>query len=410
MRVIDLALKDLSQLVRDWKSAAFLVAMPIIFTLMLAFVFGGGGGEEDPRLPVGFLDRDGGSVLSGSLLDLLNTSEVIRPKVLEESDADDVEKMVQDEDLAAVVIVPAGYSEHLLASAADARLTVIVDQASTAGMTAQNEIRTATARVAGAVQTAYLSTEAFEGQAGFADKVARQQFFDQTLDKAIAAWEDPPLTVAATQSGAIAEEEGGTGYEASNAAHSSAGTMVQFAIAGLIGAAEILVLERKSRTLQRLLTTAISRFEIILGHFLAMFVMILVQLVILIAFGQLALGVDYVREPLAILLVMVTLALWAASLGLLIGALAKTEEQVLIYSLIPMFVLAGLGGAWVPLEFTPEAFQTVGHLTPTAWAMDGFENVVVRGLGLDSVLLPAGILLAYAIVFFAIAVWRISGE
>jgi ABC-2 type transport system permease protein len=141
-----------------------------------------------------------------------------------------------------------------------------------------------------------------------------------------------------------------------------------------------------------------------------MFVMILMQLVILVAFGQLALGVGYMREPLGILLMMVTLALWAASLGLLIGAFAKTEEQVVIYSLIPMFVLSGLGGAWMPLEFTPEAFQTVGHLTPTAWAIDGFENVIVRGLGLDSVLLPAGILLAYAIVFFAIAVWRFEFE
>jgi ABC-2 type transport system permease protein len=410
MRVIDLALKDLSQLVRDWKSAAFLVGMPIIFTIMFTFVFGGAGEQEDPRLPVGFLDQDGGSVLSGSLLDLLNTSDVIRPDVLGESHADDVEKMVQDGDLAAVVIVPPRYGEQLQASTTDARLTVLVDEASPAGMTVQNEVQAAAARVVGAVQMAHLSTEAFEGQAGFADNAARRLFFDEALDRAIAAWEDPPLTVAMTQSGAIAEEDGGSEYEAGSAAHSSAGIMVQFAIAGLIGAAEILVLERKSRTLQRLLTTAITRFEIILGHSLAMFVMILVQLVILVAFGQLALGVDYMREPLGILLVMVTLALWAASLGLLIGTFARTEEQVIIYSLIPMFVLSGLGGAWMPLEFTPEAFQTVGHLTPTAWAIDGFENVIVRGLGLDSVLLPAGILLAYAIVFFAIAVWRFKFE
>jgi ABC-type Na+ efflux pump permease subunit len=155
MRVIDLALKDLSQLTRDWKSAAFLVVMPIVFTIMFSFVFGGAGGEEDPRLPVGFLDRDSGSVLSGSLLDLLKASDVIRPEVLAESDGKDVEKMVQDEDLAAVVIVPSGYGEHLRASAVDGRLTVLVGETSTAGMTAQSEIQAAAARVAGAVQTAH---------------------------------------------------------------------------------------------------------------------------------------------------------------------------------------------------------------------------------------------------------------
>ena len=69
-----------------------------------------------------------------------------------------------------------------------------------------------------------------------------------------------------------------------------------------------------------------------------------------------------------------------------------------------------MGGAWVPLEFTSETFQTIGHLMPTAWAMDGFENIVIRGLGLESVLLPAAIMLAYAVVLFALAVWRFSFE
>jgi len=42
--------------------------------------------------------------------------------------------------------------------------------------------------------------------------------------------------------------------------------------------------------------------------------------------------------------------------------------------------------------------------------MDGFQNIILRGLGLDSVLLPAGILLVYAVVFFGLAVWRFRFE
>jgi hypothetical protein len=34
------------------------------------------------------------------------------------------------------------------------------------------------------------------------------------------------------------------------------------------------------------------------------------------------------------------------------------------------------------------ALSAVGHAMPTAWAMDGFQNVVVQGLGLRSVMLP----------------------
>jgi ABC-2 type transport system permease protein len=71
-----------------------------------------------------------------------------------------------------------------------------------------------------------------------------------------------------------------------------------------------------------------------------------------------------------------------------------------------MFVFSGLGGAWVPLEFTGATFKAIGHLSPVAWAMDGFENIVARGLGFESVLLPAAALIGYAVFFFILAVWR----
>jgi ABC-2 type transport system permease protein len=186
--------------------------------------------------------------------------------------------------------------------------------------------------------------------------------------------------------------------------------MVQFAMAGLIGAAEVLVLERKSGALRRLLTTAISRLEIILGHYLAMLVMIFVQLAILVAFGQIALDVPYLHAPLATLLMMAVTPLWAASLGLLIGIFGKTEDQVIILALVTMLALSALGGAWFPLDVAGKAFRTVGRLTPVAWAIDGFENVVIRGLGLESVLLPAAILLGFTAVFMAVAVWHFQFE
>ena len=81
-----------------------------------------------------------------------------------------------------------------------------------------------------------------------------------------------------------------------------------------------------------------------------------------------------------------------------------------MFSLIAMFLFSALGGAWFPLAIAGQTFAGVGHLLPTAWAMDGFQNIVVRGLGLGSVLLPAGILLAYTAAFFGLAVWRFRFE
>jgi ABC-2 type transport system permease protein len=186
--------------------------------------------------------------------------------------------------------------------------------------------------------------------------------------------------------------------------------MVQFAIAGLLGAAEVLVLERKSGSLRRLLTTPIRRYEVLLGHYLAMVIMIFTQFVILIVFAQVFLDVPYFSAPLATFLVALSTSAFAAALGLLISTLAKTSEQVVVFSLIPMFVLSGLGGAWVPLEFTGEAFQKVAYLTPLAWSMTAFKNIIERGQGLESVILPVLIVTGFAVAVFGLAVWRFKFE
>jgi ABC-2 type transport system permease protein len=138
--------------------------------------------------------------------------------------------------------------------------------------------------------------------------------------------------------------------------------------------------------------------------------MIFGQLVILVLFAQLFLDLNFYREPLATLLVMGAAAIFSASLGLLIGAVAKSEDQVVILGLIPMFILAGLGGAWVPLEFTPENFQKIARLTPLAWVIDGFQDIIIRGQGLETVWVAGAALLAYSMVLIALALWRFRFE
>jgi ABC-2 type transport system permease protein len=165
---------------------------------------------------------------------------------------------------------------------------------------------------------------------------------------------------------------------------SSPGILVQFAIFGLITSAQILVQERKTRTLQRLMTTAMKPWEIVAGHLLAMFGLVFLQTAMLVVFGQLALNVNYLREPLGTLLVSVALGLWVASMGLLIGVIAKADDQVILYSMVAMFLFSALGGTWFPLEAAGGAFASIGKWMPSAWAMNGYQNVLIRGLGLES--------------------------
>jgi ABC-2 type transport system permease protein len=392
-RIFDIALKDLAQFLRDYKTLMFLLLMPILFTLLFGYAFGGfSGNESDSRLPVGLINEDN-RWISDTFRDLLTESDLIRIVEDEGLTVSDLDRMVAEGDLAATIIIPSGYSKALLADRTS-RLIVIADTGTTTWTTVQAELLKLASRLDGAVRTATIMEE-LNGE-----RIPFVYGFESTLE----AWNDPPIAIRETTSSAL--EDVDEGIEA--LAHTAPGMMLQFAIAGLLTCATVIVNERKTRSLQRMLTTNTRRIQILLGHYLAIFLLIFVQFTMLIAFGQLILKINYLRIPEGTLLVAFSAALCIAGLGLLIGVLARSEEQAVTFSLIPMFVLSGLGGAWVPLEITGETFAAIGHLSPVAWAMDGFKNIIIRGFGLESVLVPCLALAGYALAFFLLAVLRLS--
>jgi ABC-2 type transport system permease protein len=92
------------------------------------------------------------------------------------------------------------------------------------------------------------------------------------------------------------------------------------------------------------------------------------------------------------------------------GAFVKTEGQANGLSIMLGMVMALLGGCWYPIELFPRVVQDVTRVLPTRWAMEGILNLALRGQGLENVLPHIGVLLAFALVGFAIGVWRFRYE
>lgn len=395
MRILELIRKDLSQIVRDWKSFVFLLAMPIVFTLFFGIIFGSTGGDN--RLAVGFVNLDPQGDLSLELPQWMEGTGAVRLVVL--SDEASAQAQVRDGKLAAAIVIPSGFSQRVWLGENDP-LTLVSDPARQNGQAALSTIQSAAKRMLGAVEAARLATGSISYRQPFANLKEEQTFRWERFQAAKADWQNTPLSIT------LQAASGSAPAIPSGFAQSSPGILVQFAIFGLITSAMLLVVERKTRTLQRLLTTSITRWQVIAGHTLAMFVVVFLQELILILLGQFAFGVNYLAAPGGTLLMMVSLAFWSASLGLLIGATSQVEEQVILWSLLAMFLFSALGGAWFPLEVAGPAFAQIGHLMPTAWAMDGFQNIILRGLGDASALLPAGILLGVGLLFLTVAGWR----
>jgi ABC-2 type transport system permease protein len=395
MRILDLALKDLSQMLRDKRSLLFLVAMPIVFTLFMGFAYRGStqsGEETDNRLPLALVDPDPDSRLNKMLFTRLDSSDSIRIVSMNEDDAMDA---FRKGGVAGVLKIPAGFSEQVEAGK-DAQLQLVAESGSASGQSLYQLLRVPISQLMSAVEVARISAEV----------QSKPDEYVPSVELAWSKWDENSKLSLVRVEQAVAEDPdsdwtGGNPYN-----QASPGIVVQFAIFGLITSAQILVQERKTRTLQRLMTTAMKPWEIVAGHMLAMFALTFLQTAMLVLFGQLALKVNYLQEPLGILLVSIALGLWVASMGLLIGVVAKADEQVILFSMIAMFLFSALGGTWFPLESAGGAFAAIGKAMPSAWAMNGYQNILIRGLGLESVWMAVGMLSAYALVFFVLAVWR----
>ena len=390
MRILYLALKDLSQILRDKMSILFLVLMPVVFTVIMSIAFRPSSSEA--VLKLGWANADPNGALSAHLRTLLEADGGVELVELDPAQFDSASERVRRGEWAGAVRVPADFSQLAL-SGSQPNLEVLADSASASGQAAAQITRTAFVRVMSAAQAA-LQT----GGAGDTREALLQR-----LQRAVDGWSDPALSVAVEKAAPPADSHSLADHPY---AQSSPGMIVQFTLFGLVSSAMIVVLERRGGTLQRLMTTSMPRSAVLAGHFLAMFVTILAQEILLVLFGQLALGLDYFSQPLAVGLILVALALWVASLGLLIGAAVKGQEQVILWAMVAMFVFSALGGAWFPLEGAGPAFAALGRVLPSAWAMTGFQNILLRGLGAQAALLPAAVLGGYALLFFSLAAWR----
>ena len=177
--------------------------------------------------------------------------------------------------------------------------------------------------------------------------------------------------------------------------------VMSIVLVGVVG----FVKERSNWTFQRLMMMPVHPAQIVAGKMLARFALGLIMYAVAFGFGAL-LGTHYGSAPLALLLVMAAFTLCCTAITLLLTSVIHSEQQAGVTLNLLVLIAAPLGGAWWPLEIVPPWMATIGHISPIAWAMDGFNAVIFFGGGVQDVLVPVAVLLAISAVIFAIAVRR----
>ena len=152
------------------------------------------------------------------------------------------------------------------------------------------------------------------------------------------------------------------------------------------------------------------------GKLLPNFLTALVQIVVIFAFGTLGLRllgatpVPLENAPLGVALVSILTALCASALGIVIAAIARTESQIGGMGMLVLWGMGLLGGCIAPAFLLDRYLGPLPKLVPQYWANRAFDDLLIRGLGLQDVALELAVLLGFTVLFFVIGLWRFDFE
>jgi ABC-2 type transport system permease protein len=153
--------------------------------------------------------------------------------------------------------------------------------------------------------------------------------------------------------------------------------------------------ERRSGTLERLLTLPLGKVPFLLGYALAFAAVAVVQALVASALVLGPLGLEVAGPWGALVLVAVLDSLLAVALGLFVSAFASSEFQAVQFMpaiVLPQLLLCGL---LVPRAQLPPVLEYVSDVLPLSYAVDAM-NEVSREASPD-LLLPVSVLVGFIV-------------
>ncbi len=182
--------------------------------------------------------------------------------------------------------------------------------------------------------------------------------------------------------------------------------LVLFTFITVLSGSVALILSRKLGISRRMLATPTRLSTVLIGESLGRFTVGMFQGLYIMLVSLVVFSVGW-GNPVAALLLLAAFTAVGAGAAMLMGAVFSNEQQAGGVAVIVALGLAALGGSMLPLELFPPTMQRIALVTPHAWALSGFAELVRHDGGIVDILPEVGVLLAYAAVLFALATWRL---
>ena len=383
MKSLIIVSSNLRRFMRDRSNIFFVFIFPLLLILVLGSFYGSG---FDTRL--GIVAQRTGDLADGLIRTLDETEAIVVQRF---DDRAAVVQAVERGELEAGLVLPADFE-----AATRTGSTVQLEFVARPGQQALSIRRTIDAAVAkqGAAVRA----------AGFVAQERAAAFDDALARAAIVA---PMVSGVEVTTSSAGEPSAFEQFDQFDLGAQQQLLLFMF-LTSLAGSAA-LIQTRRLGVARRMFATPTPVRSILLGEGLGRFAVALIQGVFIMLGTLLIFGVSW-GDPLSAAAILLVFGLIGSGAAMLMGATFRNDEQAGSLGVFLGLGLAALGGCMVPLQvmelFAPGMWQAA-HVTPHAWALEAFEEVVVNGGGLGDIMPFLGILLGYAAFFYALAVWRL---
>ena len=373
--ILRLALNDVRLTFRDRAAAFWLLALPIFLIWMFGRVMGGG---DAAAVSLAVIDRDGGWLAQAFAEELAGPN--VKLAVFRGADADGEEAKKAPR----FIEMAKGFTEGALAGR---QQTLKIQAAENAAADFSRAAEVIVARAI--VRTLARTAELKQTEAGF------------NLAAYDALRARPPIV--ALESADAGHGRAVKGFEQSVPGNMTFTVMMMTLIYGAV----FLTIEKREGMLKRQLTLPISREAIFAGKVLGRLLVALAQIAILVGVGRFAFQLDFGRSASGLALILLAYAFAIAGIATFLGAILASPEQASTVGWLVSTLMGAMGGCWWPAEVMPDWLRTAAHVFPTAWAMDGLHALISFGKGFEAIVVPAGVLMAFGVLFSWLAARRL---
>ncbi len=356
-KALFIALKEVRDFLQDKGDLSFSLILPIaIFALM----YGAFGGSTQFNGTAYIVNEDPGTQYSTLLLQRLDTYQGLTLQMLSSSEAD---ARLSRSDIVLALFLPQGFSAKLAASQ-PAQLTF--KQRGNGGTEGQIVINLVQSAAAGISQDIEVQNQV---ENALANSKIDPQLIQTTVQKFIDSENASP---------GITLTETAVGGKPDPVNQFLPGIMTMFVLFSISLTAQTLVNERRKGTLERLLTTRLKISELFLGKYLAYLGRGFVQTTILLL---LAYAVFRLFTPISFLEALVLALVFAAAasaIGLIIGSIARTENQATWIAVFFTMFMVMISGTFVAV--TPgTTLYALSRFSLNTYANDAFRTLISQG-------------------------------